>query len=94
MATSMASVWSAAAALLCCLLLAVPAAQAVPTPPEPCGTLDLTSPLTQHCFPEDGECTGCFISQGCGPATICKAVHLHAPGSSSLPGRSHVLHRQ
>lgn len=26
-----------------------------PSPPAPCGTLDLTSPLTQHCFPEDGS---------------------------------------
>ena len=25
-----------------------------PSPPAPCGTLDLMSPLTQHCFPEDG----------------------------------------
>ena len=30
-------------------------AQAAPSPPQPCGTLDLTSPLTQHCFPADGE---------------------------------------
>lgn len=30
-------------------------AAADPSPPAPCGTLDLTSPLTQHCFPEDGE---------------------------------------
>ena len=29
---------------------------AQPSPPGPCGTLDLTSPLTQHCFPEDGAC--------------------------------------
>ena len=26
-----------------------PAAEAAPSPPEPCGTLDLSSPLTQHC---------------------------------------------
>ncbi|KAH7623686.1 hypothetical protein NADE_008509 [Nannochloris sp. 'desiccata'] len=26
-----------------------------PSPPAPCGTLDLTSPLTQHCFPADGS---------------------------------------
>lgn len=26
-----------------------------PSPPAPCGTLDLTSPLTQHCFPADGK---------------------------------------
>ena len=30
-------------------------AAAAPAPPAPCGTLDLSSPLTQHCFPEDGE---------------------------------------
>jgi hypothetical protein len=30
-------------------------AEAAPSPPQPCGTLDLTSPLTQHCFPADGE---------------------------------------
>ena len=28
-------------------------ASAVPSPPAPCGTLDLTSQLTQHCFPDD-----------------------------------------
>lgn len=32
-------------------------AWAGPSPPAPCGSLDLGSPLTQHCFPEDGE--GC-----------------------------------
>lgn len=26
-----------------------------PSPPAPCGTLDLQSTLTQHCFPEDGS---------------------------------------
>ncbi len=25
-----------------------------PQPPQPCGSLDLSSPLTQHCFPADG----------------------------------------
>ncbi|BDA51108.1 hypothetical protein COCOBI_17-3280 [Coccomyxa sp. Obi] len=29
--------------------------EAAPSPPAPCGTLDLTSPLTQHCFPADGS---------------------------------------
>lgn len=28
---------------------------AEPKPPAPCGTLDLQSQLTQHCFPEDGS---------------------------------------
>jgi len=28
---------------------------AIPSPPSPCGTLDLTSMLTQHCFPFDGN---------------------------------------
>ena len=32
--------------------------QAVPSPPAPCGTLDLANMLTQHCFPEDGELLG------------------------------------
>lgn len=31
------------------LYSAVPTAEAAPSPPEPCGTLDLSSPLTQHC---------------------------------------------
>jgi hypothetical protein len=39
-------------ALAACAAVHVAAA---PAPPAPCGTLDLTSPLTQHCFPEDGE---------------------------------------
>lgn len=30
-------------------------AWAGPSPPAPCGSLDLGSPLTQHCFPEDGS---------------------------------------
>lgn len=30
-------------------------ARAVPQPPRPCGSLDLSSPLTQHCFPADGS---------------------------------------
>ena len=28
---------------------------AEPAPPAPCGTLDLASALTQHCFPADGS---------------------------------------
>lgn len=28
---------------------------AAPSPPEPCGTLDLTHPSTQHCFPADAS---------------------------------------
>lgn len=42
------------AALVIGVLLAVPEAASTPAPPEPCGTLDLTSPDTQHCFPADG----------------------------------------
>lgn len=40
-----------------CFLVAsfVHSALALPSPPAPCGTLDLTSHLTQHCFPEDGK---------------------------------------
>ena len=30
-------------------------AAAAPSPPAPCGTLDLSHHLTQHCFPEDGS---------------------------------------
>ena len=41
---------AAVVALLACVVVA-----AEPAPPAPCGTLDLTSPLTQHCFPEDGS---------------------------------------
>ena len=40
-------------AILCVAVFGVAAAQ--PAPPEPCGTLDLSSPSTQHCFPADGE---------------------------------------
>ena len=39
--------------LLACAAVATAAAQ--PSPPAPCGTLDLSSTLTQHCFPEDGS---------------------------------------
>jgi len=35
------------------LYSAVPVAESSPSPPQPCGTLDLSSPLTQHCFPAD-----------------------------------------
>lgn len=38
--------------LVACTLSLV---HAIPSPPAPCGTLDLTNMLTQHCFPEDGE---------------------------------------
>ena len=31
------------------LYSAIPVAETSPSPPEPCGTLDLSSPLTQHC---------------------------------------------
>jgi hypothetical protein len=37
------------------VLLLATATTAQPSPPAPCGTLDLTSPLTQHCFPEGVE---------------------------------------
>lgn len=76
MARPVTSVWSAAAAaaLVCCLLLAAPAALAVPTPPEPCGTLDLTSPLTQHCFPEDGKCM--LRSRGSGHSALAPRLSL------------------
>ena len=42
-------------AIAAILLFAHHSALATPSPPAPCGTLDLTSPLTQHCFPEDGS---------------------------------------
>jgi hypothetical protein len=37
------------------LLALAPPSYSAPSPPAPCGTLDLTSPHTQHCFPEDGS---------------------------------------
>jgi hypothetical protein len=43
----------AISSVLICLLTS--AASAEPHPPQPCGSLDLTSPLTQHCFPADGS---------------------------------------
>ena len=33
----------------------MPSVRAIPSPPRPCGSLNLSSPLTQHCFPQDGE---------------------------------------
>ncbi len=44
-----------AAALAAAALLLAAAAAAAPSPPAPCGTLDLSHPVTQHCFPEDGS---------------------------------------
>ena len=41
--------------LLLLLATAPPSSSAEPAPPAPCGTLDLTSRLTQHCFPADGS---------------------------------------
>jgi hypothetical protein len=40
---------------LLCLAETFYVSTAKPEPPAPCGTLDLTSPLTQHCFPSDGS---------------------------------------
>lgn len=46
---------------MCCVLATLFQQQVVaanargPSPPAPCGTLDLESILTQHCFPEDGS---------------------------------------
>ncbi len=37
------------------LFVLVPRTMAAPSPPAPCGTLDLTSPLVQHCWPMDGS---------------------------------------
>ena len=44
-------------ALCCCALLALLAATvaAKPSPPQACGTLDLTARQTQHCFPKDAS---------------------------------------
>jgi hypothetical protein len=33
----------------------VPRTLSATSPPAPCGTLDLSSPLVQHCFPSDGS---------------------------------------
>jgi hypothetical protein len=46
--------WGLAAAGALCinaalLHVSVPTVEATPSPPAPCGTLDLSSPLTQHC---------------------------------------------
>jgi hypothetical protein len=38
-----------------CLTNPVHSSGVGPSPPAPCGTLDLTNPLTQHCFPADGS---------------------------------------
>ena len=50
---------AAATAIVIALLVAVatglPGAAAAPKPPRPCGSLNLASSLTQHCFPADGE---------------------------------------
>ena len=40
-------------------------ASAQPAPPEPCGTLDLTSHSTQHCFPSDGEWPDLSVPSHC-----------------------------
>ena len=41
--------------VLLSLLLLSFSCSAEPAPPAPCGTLDLSSALTQHCFPADGS---------------------------------------
>lgn len=61
-------------------------AAAEPSPPAPCGTLDLTSHLTQHCFPEDGE-DGSKIY-------FCLITHnrrhlVAAPPNRGAPPKSH-----
>ena len=48
-------------------------ASAQPATPEPCGTLDLTSPSTQHCFPADGKWSGLSV--------LSHSLRSHAPQS-------------
>ncbi|KAK9867988.1 hypothetical protein WJX84_010855 [Apatococcus fuscideae] len=40
---------------LCVLCLVTAVLAKSSSPPSSCGTLDLTSDLTQHCFPQDGS---------------------------------------
>lgn len=53
-------------AALCALTVVLATSQAhpasaVPQPPRPCGSLDLSSPLTQHCFPADGTASAAAV---------------------------------
>ena len=50
----MALQWSQHIAACLAVMCTLGAVSAKLQPPQPCGSLDLTSALTQHCFPADG----------------------------------------
>ncbi len=50
-----AAATATAIALLAAVATGLPRAAAASKSPRTCGSLNLGSPLTQHCFPADGE---------------------------------------
>ena len=51
-------------------------AQAAPSPPEPCGTLDLSNPLTQHCEILLFHNTYLYCASGCHLLDLLAPIYL------------------
>ncbi len=76
---------------LCVLCLVTAVLAKSSSPPSSCGTLDLTSDLTQHCFPQDGKSAvhhstnlAFHVQEG----FWCSWLHFSLVAHDSIPARA------